>query len=376
MKIALIECPEYPLDVDWEDVYFPDTPFPISDFLHEEPNEVRVWYFCQEKKLSVHQLVQDLQDFSPVILGINDNHSTNGLVLERLIKQMFPRAVIFFCPGHMEIEDLLNSANESAFRLRQRTRPVSGKLRFRSSWPDEELFEELDSTQQSQAEPISIRLKESYHLDTWRHYLPRLAYRMVMQNLEILEDCFPESSPVWSASHLRLLDVGSARWAYAPALYEFFTHAHTTQARQFFLTGLELDPYRLDHEGYSCVDHALSYIDPIASFSRYLNQNILAHTPQQTYDVITLFNPYTTINENLIHGLPLEFFQPDKILNHLQSMLTPDIGKIVITHQDKEQFLKYRSILAEAPLKIEISGAFKSSITGDFHGFITLLSQK
>lgn len=376
MKIALIECPVQPLQIFWQDVYFPDAAFPINDFLYDEPHEVKIWNFACDPELTVTQLVQDLQTYQPVVLGINDNQSTNGLVLERLIKQMFPRALVFFSPTRMALEQLLDQANQSALRLRQRTRPVSGKLRFRSTWTEADLFSDLTESQQTKALAHARDYHTRYQLEAWADYLPRQAYRLNLETLEILSDCFPEAHPIWQHDSLRLLDIGAARWAYAPALYQFFSHAYSSSPRDVYLTGIELDPYRVDQEGYSCVDHALSYIDPIASVSRYLNQDAFSYTSTQPYDVITLFSPYVRCEDHLFSGLPLEFFRPAELLQHLSGLIHPSAGSLLMTQPSETRFVAQRELLKSLAIQPEFNAAFRSSLTGDRGCYLSLMQSK
>lgn len=375
MRIALIECPQHPLQIVWEDVYFPDAAFPISDFLYDEPNELRVWDFNQDTGLTPQMLVQDLQGYQPVVLGISDNHSTNGLVLERLIKQMFPRALVFFSVGSIAPEDLLDRANNSAFRLRQRTRPVAGKMRFRSSWDDAELYAGMEPEAADEARSLVAALEQRYQLASWRQYLPLGAYAAVLETLELLEDCFPKSHAIWQQRMLRLLDVDAGRWGYAPALYQFFSLSHTDQPRNVFLTGIELDPYRLDEEGYSCADYALSYLDPIASHIRYLNQDVLSYVPQQPYDLITLFRPYITRQEHLFGGLPLEYYRPAEVLAHLLRQLQPH-GALLLSHSHPESLEAERALLAGLGIEQPVQAAFCSRLSRRLRGFVTLIEPR
>lgn len=374
MRIALIECPLQPLQIVWEDVYFPDAHFPISDFLYDEPNELRIWDFHHDASLTPQALVQELQAYQPVVLGISDHHSTNGLVLERLIKQMFPRALVFFSIGQINPEELMDKANQSAFRLRQRTRPVAGKMRFRSSWADEDLYKLMQPADPEPAAQLVETLEDRYELHGWRQYLPLNAYAAVLETLELLEDCFPAEHSIWSQRQVRLLDVGAARWAYAPALYQFFALAHLGEQapRQVYLTGIELDPYRLDEEGYSCADYALSYLDPVASHIRYLNQDVLTYQPQQPYDLVTLFRPYITRQDHLFGGLPLEFHQPEALFNHLLELMKPG-GRLLISHSHPETLGEEQALLETLGIKPCFYAAFCSRLSQRLRGYVTLL---
>ncbi len=374
MRIALIDCPTTPLELYWQDVYFPDTPFPLSDFLHDEVNELRHWDFNTEERPSVQHMVQELQSFQPVVLGINDRGSTNGLVLERLIKQIFPRALVFFSPDAMTPQQLLDKANLSAYRLRQRTRSVAGKIRFRSSWSDDALFADLSPEIAPKALNMANEYIEKYQLHAWRKYLPVTAFRRVLETLEILEDCFSPEHSIWQKKTLQILDIGSANWTYAPALYQFFALSHTESPRSVFLTGIELDPYRLDMEGYSCVDHALSYVDPIASYSRYLNENVFEHEPKEKYDVVTLFGPYITCEEHLMGGLPLEYFQPEDLINYANA-LHKEQGAFLVTHRCLDVYKKQQDIFKALEYTPTIKGRFRSLLTEQCQAFVSLIEK-
>lgn len=373
MRIALIDCPTTPLELYWQDVYFPDTPFPLSDFLHKEANEVRHWNF-HEETIVVQEMIQELQKFQPVVVGINDHQSTNGLVLERLIKQMFPRALVFFSPTAMSRQDLLDKANHSAYRLRQRTRPVAGKIRFRSSWEDAQLFADLPPQVAERALGMAHDYIERYQLHAWRGYLPVDAFRRVLETLEILEDCFGAEHGIWAKDTLQILDIGSASWTYAPALYQFFALSHTEQPRAVFLTGIELDPYRLDMEGYSCVDHALSYVDPISTHSRYLNENVFQHEPKEKYDVVTLLGPYMTCEEHLMGGLPMEFFDPEKLMCWA-NVLHKDQGAFLVTHRCIDLYRLQQDMFASLSLEPTLKGKFHSVLTEQDQAFVSLIDK-
>lgn len=347
-------------------------PFPISDFLHDEPNELRQFYFPSTQVEAVQEVIQEIQNFQPVVVGINDHQSTNALVLERLIKQMFPRALVFFSPTAIPAEQLMDKANHSAYRLRQRTRPVSGKIRFRSCWSLDSFLSENTSPYSEKIKAKITHLIESYELAHWADQVPQAAFMRILETLEILEDVYGATHPIWRQRHLRLLDVGSARWDYAPALYQFFSLAYTDTPRQVFLTGVELDPYRLDQEGYSCVDHALTYIDTIASYSRYLNQNIMEHQPQQPYDVITHFNPYLLSEAHLFGGLPLESYYPEQVLAYLLTLRHPE-GSLLITHNRAQDFAVQQSLLQAEGLVPRLEGAFCSALSQQYEAFVSVL---
>lgn len=371
MNIALLEAPRHGfISFRWEDVYFPEVPFPICDFLMDEQHHVRTWDLEQYDSANSSQFIQELQLFQPVVVGINDHQSTQGLVLERLIKQMFPRALVFFSPQQMSLEELLDKANQKAFNLRHRTKPMAGQVRLGRAWEDTELFAMLPPEQQAAAYRLEAILCEKYALEPWKQYLPDMTYRRNLYMLEILEDTLPAHLPFWKENTLRILDVGAGDWCYAPAVYQFFCHAHTQVPRKVYLTGVELDPYRIDQEGYSRVDYALSYIDPIASYCRYLIQDVNDYKPELAPHVILQFLPLILEKAHLLWGLPQRFYAPQKTLHHLWTLLEVG-GILLVANEILPEFEYQMKIWQDEGLRPYLQGAFYSRFRQGVVGFIS-----
>jgi len=375
LRIALIEAPTHGLTTfRWEDVYFPETPFPICDYLINEQNELRIWDLEKEISTDAQKLVQELQAYQPLVVGINDHQSTQGLVIERLIKQMFPRALVFFSPQQMTPQELLDKANQNAFSLRHRTKPMAGKVRLRRTWEDEELFSMMSEDLQTSAYALEAIFYEKYDLRDWKQYLPDAAYRRNLYMLEILEESLPAHLPFWQQESLRILDVGAGDWIYAPAIYQFFRHAHRPIPRKVFLTGVELDPYRIDDEGYSRVDYALSYIDPIASHCRYLIQDIGDYNPSLPYHVILQFLPLVLEAAHLFWGLPLKYYHPQASLHHLLEILASE-GVIVVANEIPPEFERQMQLWQGEGLQPYLEGAFYSRFRKAVAGFLSAIQK-
>lgn len=376
MKIALIEAPtSQPLKAfRWEDVYFPETPFPICDYLNDCQNELRVWDLESESPLDGKKLIQDLQSFQPVVIGINDRQTTHGLVIERLIKQMFPRALVFFSPTQMTHRELLDKANQNAFSLRHRTKPMAGKVRLRRTWEDDELFAVMPEALQPQAYALEAEFLQKYSLNDWKQYLPDAAYRRNLYMLEILEECLPAHLPLWEQRVLRILDVGAGDWCYAPAIYQFFRYAYSEVPRKVYLTGVELDPYRIDDEGYSRVDYALSYIDPVASQCRYLIQDIGDYAPELPYHAILQFLPLVLEAAHLFWGLPLKFYHPQASLHHLLEILAPE-GAMLVANEIPPEFERQLQLWQGEGQTPYLEGAFYSRFRQALAGFVSAITQ-
>lgn len=357
----------------WEDVYFPDAVFPISEFLSKELNHVHIWDLNTWQTFDAHRLVQELQAYQPVVIGINDRRTTNGLVLERLIKQIFPRMLTFFNANCMAVETLLDQANKSAFSLRNRTRPMSGKVRMRRNWKEDELFAFLPPEQRMEAHAIEADLCEQYHLEEWKNLLSAADYRKNLYMIELLQGTLAESADFWKYPTLRLLDVGAGNWAYAIALYQFFQYQQSTKPRKIYLTGIELDPYRIDADGYSNVDYALSYIDQIASHCRYQIQDVLEYHPPEPYDVILQFLPFVLQAAHLTWGLPLTYFRPLEQLTHLKTLIRPG-GVLVVANEVIQEYETQQQLFQQANIQAQLKGPFYSNIRHAYTGFMSVAS--
>lgn len=370
MKVLLIEAPTgYISDLHWEDVYFPDAAFPISDFLNHEQNQAKVFNY-QVTPFDMKAFLQELQTFQPVVVGINDHQTTNGLVLQRVIKQMFPRALLFFSPTQMTLEHLLDKANESAYNLRHRTRPVAGKLRLRSAWKSPSIFEHLSPKHMEKAESMASRYIEQYHFEDWKQRLEPAVFRKNLYMFEILEDLLPKEAKLWEKDTLRILDVGAGDWSYAPAIYHFFQQAYTDTPRTVYLTGIEIDPYRTDAFGYSKVDYARSYVDPMSSHCRYLVQDILEYHPESQFDVLLQFLPFVLEKAHLFWGLPLAFFKPLETIQHLQELASPE-AYLLIANEIQAEFETQKDLLKECQITPEIAGAFFSHLRQGYMGYVS-----
>lgn len=355
----------------WEDVYFPEAVFPISEFLSKDLNQVQIWDLAQWEAVEAHRLVQELQAYQPVVIGINDRRTTNGLVLERLIKQIFPRILTFFNPDCMTVEQLLDQANKSAFSLRNRTRPMSGKIRMRRNWKEDELFAFLPPEKRMDAHAQEADFCERYQLQEWKNLLSASDYRKNIYIIEMLTDALPDTASLWQKSTLRLLDIGAGNWAYAIGLYQFFQHHLTDKPRKVYLTGIELDPYRIDAEGYSNADYALSYIDRIASHCRYQIQDVLEYQSPEPCDAIFQFLPLVLPQAHLIWGLPLNYFHPLEQLKHLWQLLCPG-GSLVVANEMIQEYETQQQLFAQTGIQATLKGAFYSNLRHSYTGFVSV----
>ena len=118
----------------------------------------------------------------------------------------------------------------------------------------------------------------------------------------------------------RALDVGCADFGYLPALYRFYPAAWD---------GIELDAHQRYYNGH----HRRSYGQAMAARyegCRYLARDVMEL--QGRYDLITWFLPFVLPEAQAAYGLPARFFQPQRLLEHVLTLLEPQ-GVLLIVNQ-------------------------------------------
>jgi hypothetical protein len=125
---------------------------------------------------------------------------------------------------------------------------------------------------------------------------------------------------------LNWLDVGAKNWAYVEALTAL---AQMHYGEQFRLDGVELDPHRRYTNLQTRGQAAQSFIADMPQ-ARYHPGDIRQWT--QPAQLITHFLPFVLEDPHLAWGLPLDYFQPQAILDHLLSLLPPG-GLLIVVNQ-------------------------------------------
>ncbi len=169
-----------------------------------------------------------------------------------------------------------------------------------------------------------------YPLSSLQH---RASAPRVLENLTYLEwlDAFDQAAPhVFSAlsqnACLNWLDVGAKNWAYVDALDAF---AQKKVHSAYRVDGVELDAHRRYKDFTTRSQAAKAYIKPLPN-TQYHAMDALDW--RRKAHVISHFLPFVLKNPHLAWGLPLRYFQPQELLNHLLNLLEPG-GVLLVVNQ-------------------------------------------
>lgn len=193
----------------------------------------------------------------------------------------------------------------------------------------------------------------------------RASYSRVMETLTYLDwlDGMAQSLPEWFAwtgkeakSAFRWLDVGSKNWAYVEALNAFAKLHFGECSENFQLDGVEIDPHRRYSNWQTRGQAAQSFIGQMPH-ATYHQSDIQEW--QQPAQVISLFLPFVFKEPHLAWGLPLDYFKPQAVLEHVLQQLEPG-GLLIIVNQGtveaQAQDELFRKVQAKFPIEIKSLG--------------------
>ncbi|HSA07041.1 MAG TPA: hypothetical protein P5556_07655 [Candidatus Gastranaerophilales bacterium] len=262
------------------------------------------------------------------------------------------------------MKKLKNLRNKLDFFLRR-------NIRFsRKYYGKNELKEGLFDHLSGQKHLIAIEKErlyyEKYNLEylknnsTKRNYLENLAIIELLENyLEI------------DKNNVKILDIGSKNWFYAPGEYNFFKY--NGFEKTIWLDGVEIDAFRVYSDLRSRYDYACYYAKGLAN-CRYLAEDALKQ--QGKYDYITWFFPFVTEIPLLEWGLPLSEFKPSELLKHAANLLEIG-GSMIIVNQDKHEYSIQEEMLKKLNLNYIQKGSFTNSFLQFEHGrYIMLVNSK
>ncbi|MEK7263563.1 MAG: hypothetical protein AAB071_03520 [Bacteroidota bacterium] len=200
----------------------------------------------------------------------------------------------------------------------------------------------------------ALKLKQTYKLDFLYSHSSAERYLESLTYLDYLVQLF---STVKLPENISFLDVGVKNWAYVEGVYRFLEK----HAEQFNLKGIELDAFRVYRNFYSRTDYARSFIQHLKHTS-FECGDVMQH--RSKYDIISCFLPFVFIEPTLAWGLPEKYFQPQKFIRHLFSLLKKD-GILIIVNQGKdendEQQKIFRECFSDDELEIEWNGQMRES---------------
>jgi hypothetical protein len=142
------------------------------------------------------------------------------------------------------------------------------------------------------------------------------------------------------------LDVGSKNAAYTLGISAFWQQALSQYSTSLALTALELDAGRRYHDGYTRAEYARTLLAHTQAEARYLHINVLHHHEQ--YHVISWLLPFVFAEPHLAWGLPLRYFNPQAMANHVASLLEPH-GLLMCLYLTVAEAEAHAKALAQAP---------------------------
>jgi hypothetical protein len=195
----------------------------------------------------------------------------------------------------------------------------------------------------------------------------RASQQRVEETLTYLDwlDGMAETFPEWftdiaSAEHAMCrkpscawLDIGAKNWSYVEALASF---ARKHCGPDYDLDGVELDPHRRYSNLQTRGQAAQRFIQPIPQATYHSGD---VRQWQQPAQVISLFLPFVFAEPHLAWGLPLNYFEPQALLNHALQLLKPG-GLLIVVNQGEVEAQAQADLLENAratfPLQIKNLG--------------------
>lgn len=192
----------------------------------------------------------------------------------------------------------------------------------------EDLFNYLETNKRTVVEQREAELIEQYHLQAFRTQSSRMIYQENLYLLDLLDTLWTQLKlPV--IQNPTLCDIGCKNWFYVFAMYYFFRQYGGNPQ----LTGIELDGYRVYRDLYSRCDYAEAYIRNLEG-CQFIVGDALEH--QGNYDVVTLFFPFIIPEPLLQWGLPLNYLQPERIIQKAWKLVRSG-GILLIQNQGEEE---------------------------------------
>ena len=185
------------------------------------------------------------------------------------------------------------------------------------------------------------KLNSKYNLEllkdtTRRNFLENLYF------LDIFDKYFPSCK-----QNSFICDIGSKNWYYAKSEYIFFEKRGIKK-----LDGIELDINRLNLNFYSRKEIAKFHIKNLLN-TNYLAKDFLLH--EEKYDYIIWILPFVSKYPHIKWGLPLKYFEPEKMLVHAYNLLN-DKGELLIVNQGENEYNIQKNLIENLNIKAEYFG--------------------
>lgn len=160
--------------------------------------------------------------------------------------------------------------------------------------------------------------------------------------LDLLDRLCQRAGDGWPPAGGTWLDVGSKHFAYAPVLQ--------AALRPRRLTGVEIEGYRIYHDGHSRHDYARHYLDGLAGTDYRVMDALDWQVP---VDGISAFYPFLLPGTVLAWGLPASLLRPRALFRHLAGRLRPG-GHLLSVNQGADEGRRTRLLAEQAGLILRL----------------------
>lgn len=215
----------------------------------------------------------------------------------------------------------------------------------------------LSPKKQKQAEKRHQELVDRYQLLPLKRLSLRQVYSDNLYLLDCLEDLLSgyltdlDFFPSTAKKNLLALDIGCRNWDYVFALNQFLQNLPGSQSQPHELHGIEVDAYGIYPNFYSRLDYALAFTRQTENPNVHYHVGDFLKVPFPLVDVIFLFYPFLLPRPLLKWGLPLRFFQPQKIISKAVSLLQPG-GMMIVFNQTMNERDRLLQILQNENVRI------------------------
>ena len=189
---------------------------------------------------------------------------------------------------------------------------------------------------------LYFSLKEKYDLTPLYKYND-INFLTNLYYLDIFDKyILPDKKPI------SVLDIGSKNWNYAGSEHVFFKKF----SDDLLLDGIELDAYRLCTNLYTRYEISKFYTKELEN-ANYHAGDFMEHN--RKYDYIIWILPFITEYPHLRWGLPLKYFNPEKMLGHAFELLNEG-GELLIMNQGENEYNIQKDLNNQLKLKFEDIG--------------------
>lgn len=190
---------------------------------------------------------------------------------------------------------------------------------------------------------------EKYDLEYLKSNSTMQNYLENLYTIDLLENYLD----VGEKDNLRVLDIGCKNWFYAKGEYFFFKK----HCKNLILDGIELDCNRLYSNFYSRAEVAKFHIKNLQGVN-YICTDFLTHI--EKYDYIIWILPFVFEEPLLKWGLPVNYFQPEKMLLHAKNSLR-DGGKIFVVNQGEAEYNAQMALCDKLNIQYKSLGKINNS---------------